>query len=108
MPAVNELVDKGVSKDTVESLKQLAASVEGVQDVHKVRTRYQGVAVFVDLHISVDGAISVEEGHAIADKVELLLQDSEYDVVDALVHVDPHMSESRPQQRRTRRRGQPL
>lgn len=108
MPAVNELVDKGVSKDTVESLKQLAASVEGVQDVHKVRTRYQGVAVFVDLHISVDGSISVEEGHAIADKVELLLQGSEFDVVDALVHVDPHMSESRPQRRRTRRRGQTL
>lgn len=109
MPAVNELVDKGVSKDTVESLKQLAASVEGVQNVHKVRTRYQGFAVFVDLHISVDGAISVEEGHAIADKVELLLQDSEYDVVDALVHVDPHLSDRPgPRQRRTRRRGQPL
>ncbi|MEZ6854876.1 cation diffusion facilitator family transporter [Halodesulfovibrio aestuarii] len=89
MPAVNELVDKGVPKDTVESLKSLAASVGGVQDVHKVRTRYQGVAVFVDLHISVDGSISVEEGHAIAEEVENLLQQSEFDVVDALVHVDP-------------------
>ncbi|KAF1075560.1 cation diffusion facilitator family transporter [Halodesulfovibrio sp. MK-HDV] len=108
LPAVNELVDKGVSKDTVESLKLLAASVDGVQDVHKVRTRYQGLAVFVDLHISVDGAISVEEGHAIADKVEALLQGSEYDVADALVHVDPHRSDRRPQQRRTRRRGQSL
>lgn len=108
MPAVNELVDKGVSTDTVDSLKRLAASVEGVKDVHKVRTRYQGLAVFVDLHISVDGAISVEEGHAIADKVESLLQSSEFDVADALVHVDPHVAESRPQQRRTRRRGQSL
>ncbi len=109
MPAVNELADKGVPKDTVESLRLLAASVEGVQDVHKVRTRYQGLAVFVDLHISVDGAISVEEGHAIADKVESLLQGSEYDVADALVHVDPYMPDRHePWQRRTRRRGQSL
>lgn len=106
MPAVNVLVDKGVPEDTVENLKKLAASVEGVQDVHKVRTRYQGVAVFVDLHISVDGSISVEDGHAIADKVETLLQGSEYDVVEALVHVDPHMPERHgAQQRRIRRRG---
>lgn len=106
MPAVNELVDKGVPEDTVENLKKLAASVEGVQDVHKVRTRYQGVAVFIDLHISVDSSISVEDGHAIADEVETLLQGSEYDVADALVHVDPHMPErDGPRQRRTRRRG---
>lgn len=106
MPAVNELVDKGVPKEIVDSLEELAVSVEGVKDVHKVRTRYQGVAVFVDLHISVDASISVEEGHAIAEKVENLLQSSEFEVADALVHVDPQKSkEHGNQQRRTRRRG---
>ncbi|SIN68519.1 cation diffusion facilitator family transporter [Halodesulfovibrio marinisediminis] len=106
MPAVNELVDKGVSTETVEDLKKLAESVDGVLDVHKVRTRYQGVAVFVDLHVAVDGSISVEEGHAIADRVETLLMNSEYDVADALVHVDPYIPERRVrQQRRMRKRG---
>lgn len=106
MPAVNELVDRGASSETVDDLKEMARSVEGVVDVHKVRTRYQGLAVFVDLHIEVDGSISVEEGHSIADRVETLLVDSEYNVADAIVHVDPYMPE-RPmnQRRRQRRRG---
>lgn len=109
MPAVNVLVDKGASEEVVEELKTLAASVEGVKDVHKLRTRYQGVAVYVDLHISVDGSISVEEGHSIADRVETLLLESEYDVADALVHVDPYMTKERyNQQRRIRRRGRSI
>ncbi|MCT4626923.1 cation diffusion facilitator family transporter [Halodesulfovibrio sp.] len=106
LPAVNELVDKGVPETVAKELQDLALSVEGVLDVHKLRTRYQGVAVFVDLHISVDGSISVEEGHAIADKVEALLEGSDYDIADALVHVDPQrLDSSETRQRRMRNRG---
>ncbi|WP_066858689.1 cation diffusion facilitator family transporter [Halodesulfovibrio spirochaetisodalis] len=109
VPAVNELVDKGAPDDVLGGLKDLVLSVEGVMDVHKLRTRYQGLAVFVDLHISVDGKITVEEGHAIADSVENVLENSEYEVADALVHVDPVSSnDAKSQQRRRRRRGRDM
>ena len=46
-------------------------------------------SIQVDLHIAVDGAMSVREGHAIADDVRDCLIDEIQDVVDVIVHVDP-------------------
>ncbi|MCG8533251.1 MAG: cation diffusion facilitator family transporter [Desulfovibrionales bacterium] len=106
IPALNELVDKGVSDEVRADLTRLALSIDGVCDVYKLRTRFQGLAVFVDLHIAVDKNISVEEGHAIADAVEHILESSKHDVADALVHVDPYdHAEPMPRPIRRRRHG---
>ena len=106
IPALNELVDKGVSDEVRTDLTRLALSIDGVCDVYKLRTRFQGLAVFVDLHIAVDKNISVEEGHAIADAVEQILESSKHDVADALVHVDPYdHAEPMPRPIRRRRHG---
>ena len=103
VPAINELVDRGAPIEVANGLRALALGVDGVKDVHKIRTRYQGVALFVDLHIAVDGNMTVQEGHAIADAVEKTLESSKFDVADALVHVDPHGPVTEGRRRRRRR-----
>ena len=51
--------------------------------------RYISNSIQVDLHIVVDGSMTVREGHAIADDVRDCLIEEIPDVVDVVVHVDP-------------------
>lgn len=98
-PSLAVLMDQGVDEEVVKKLKAAAANVPGVENVHDLRTRYLGGSASVDLHIEVNPAISVMEGHAIADSVEealkkLPISELGTEVIDVLVHVDP-MGEKR-------------
>jgi cation diffusion facilitator family transporter len=64
-------------------------SVPGVMGCHHIRTRGSAAEVYVDLHVQVDSALSVAEGHAIAETVERVLCSEFTTVVDAIVHLEP-------------------
>jgi cation diffusion facilitator family transporter len=88
-PGVSELVDAGAPEDIQKKITNIACNNPGVQEVHKVRTRYISTSIQVDLHIVVDGSISVRQGHAIADAVENQILDSIPNVLGVIIHVDP-------------------
>ena len=88
-PGVSELIDAGAPKDIQKKIADIACNNQGVQEAHKVRTRYISTSILVDMHIVVDGSISVRDGHAIADAVEYKIIDSIPNVLDVVVHVDP-------------------
>ncbi|UZP67945.1 cation diffusion facilitator family transporter [Desulfovibrio mangrovi] len=92
-PALEMLIDRTAPTEVMDRLNELACSVPGVLSVHRLRSRYQGAGLLVDMHIGVDGGISVKEGHDIADAVERLLLTEELDVAEVLVHVDPWLPE---------------
>ena len=48
-----------------------------------------GLDYYVDLHVGVDGSISVNEGHDIAHRVKAAIQQSDSRVADVLVHIEP-------------------
>ncbi|MFB5662194.1 cation diffusion facilitator family transporter [Alteribacillus sp. HJP-4] len=76
------------SEDTVEMRRQ-AANVEGVMQIDELLAREHGHYVIVDIKLSVDPLITVEEGHAIGKQVkETLLADK--NVKDVFVHVNPY------------------
>jgi cation diffusion facilitator family transporter len=89
-PALAELVDAGASAQVRQQLAELAQGVEGVINLHHLRTRFMGGRLHVDLHIRVDARLTVHEGHEIAHRVRDKLVDEGPDVVDVLVHVEPH------------------
>ncbi len=89
-PALNELVDRGAPAADRRRIEALALDVPGVESAHALRTRYVGSALSVDLHVEVDGALSVAEGHAIAVRVRQVLLDDGPDVADAVVQIEPH------------------
>ena len=88
-PGISELIDAGAPRDIQKKITEIACNNQGVQEVHKVRTRYISTSILVDMHIVVDGSISVREGHAIADEVEDHIIDSIPNVLDVVIHVDP-------------------
>jgi cation diffusion facilitator family transporter len=97
-PAFQKLVDSGGPKETVDAISKTARSTPGVRDVHIVRTRYIGGSrLAVDLHVLVDGALSVSDGHNIASAVRDQLIAEHPDIVDVIVHTEPFHSQRAPQ-----------
>jgi len=88
-PAVSELVDAGAPEEIQKKIAKIVCNTSGVREVHAVRTRYVSSSIQIDMHIVVDGSISVREGHEIADKVENSIISGLPEVVDVVVHVDP-------------------
>jgi cation diffusion facilitator family transporter len=88
-PALAELIDSGATRQDYEKILELAGQVNGVQSVHKVRTRRNGAGLYVDLHAVVDGAISVHAGHDIATRLQRKLIVDGPSVADVVVHIEP-------------------
>jgi cation diffusion facilitator family transporter len=79
-----------------ERLTTLAAAVPGVLRVHGVRTRGWGDAVYVDLMVHLDGAMSLREAHDVADRIEEELSKAHPEIVDVVVHLEPEGHEGGP------------
>ncbi len=93
-PALAEIMDAAPPEDVMDGMKATAAAVPGVDALDKCRVRKTGLNYYVDLHIRVDGAISVLEGHRIAHRVKDALRANHPEVADALVHVEPQADDS--------------
>ncbi len=70
-------------------------SVEGVKGAHNIRTRGTGAFVHMDMSILVDPSISVDDGHDIAQTLELWLCKQYPGLKDVVIHVEPDTEEQR-------------
>ena len=89
-PALDQLIDAGAPAADRRLIEELALQIDGVESAHAVRTRYVGADLAVDMHVEVDGGLSVAEGHRIAVAVRRKLLDEGPSVHDALVQIEPH------------------
>ena len=62
-PALDEVMDASVSDDIEQQVISIASSVDGVVAIEKSRIRKSGLGYLMDLHVEVDSAISVMDGH---------------------------------------------
>src|SRR5574338_1609707 len=60
------LLGAGASPELRQKLVDVASSVPGVQRVHHTMTEYVGPRLVVDLHINVDGQMTLDEAHSIS------------------------------------------
>ena len=67
---------------------EIALAHEGVRGLHDLRTRSSGVHVFIQMHLEMDGEITLNEAHVIADAVELDLL-RVFPNAEVIVHEDP-------------------
>jgi cation diffusion facilitator family transporter len=89
LPAFQEIMDTAPGGKIVRSIRTVASSVPGVVGVEKCYARKMGLDYYVDLHVGVNGNISVHEGHEIAHRVKSAIQQSDSRVADVLVHIEP-------------------
>jgi cation diffusion facilitator family transporter len=88
-PALAEIMDAAPSGEIVSEVKQIANSVPKVRGIDKCYVRKMGFDYYVDIHIKVDGNLTVEEGHRISHIVKDRLLKTDLRVTDVLVHVEP-------------------
>jgi cation diffusion facilitator family transporter len=87
--SVGGLMDVAVQPETQRMIREvIATNAEGAIEAHDIRTRQAGKMTFIDFHLVVPGAMSVDTAHAICDRIEARLREV---VKDALItiHVEP-------------------
>lgn len=88
-PALDDIMDAHASEELDAEVRTIAESVEGVTYTEKCRIRRSGMRLLMDLHISVDGDLTVHKGHRIAHDVHDRLCGSHLPIADVVVHVEP-------------------
>lgn len=88
-PALGELMDAAVPIEIENRIRAAAAEVEGVLAVEKCRVRKSGLGFLVDVHLTVDGDITVHQGHRIGHAVKDRLHASQIPIIDVLTHIEP-------------------
>lgn len=86
--AIRELVDTGVPEEELAAIRATLAATPGVVDLHDLRTRRMAQRVLVDVHLQVDGEITVRAGHEIGETARRRVLAAHPDVLDVLVHLD--------------------
>lgn len=81
------LVDKVVVDP--DRVREVACSIDGVEDCHRVRSRGTEGAAQVDLHLLLDGEITLREAHETAHRVEAELRRLLPEIVDVTIHMEP-------------------
>ena len=82
------LTGAGAPQELREKIVKAAESVPGVLKVHHTMTEYVGPKLVVDIHINVDGNLSLNKAHEISDLVNRKLEEIP-DVDRAYIHVEP-------------------
>ena len=87
--SVGGLMDVAVPKEIQHTIREvIAINAEGAIEAHDIRTRQAGKMTFIDFHLVVPGAMSVDAAHAICDTIEAKLREAVRDV-QITIHVEP-------------------
>ncbi|MGV3483116.1 MAG: cation diffusion facilitator family transporter, partial [Planctomycetaceae bacterium] len=68
-----ELMDQQADEATTARVGEVATQIDAVENVEKLRVRKSGLEFFAEIHIEVDGHLTVSEGHRIGHDVKDLL-----------------------------------
>ena len=83
-----QLMDQELPDDEREKIREIAQSHPEVAAAHDLRTRVAGPTAFIQLHIEMDGEMSLIRAHEISDEVEASLR-SAYPNAEIIIHQDP-------------------
>jgi cation diffusion facilitator family transporter len=95
-PSVSDLMDTAPPKNIQEQVRNASLQVEGVTETEQCRVRKMGLEYYVDLHVKVDGGMSVTDGHGIAHRVKDAVRQAVPEVADVLVHIEPAGPKTKP------------
>lgn len=86
---LKEFIDTAPDPAVLQRIRQCALGVNGVLDAHDLRVRTSGGLYQMEIHVVVDGRLTVTDGHKIAKEVEACLSEDIADFDRVIVHVDP-------------------
>ena len=88
-PSLKELMDASLPEDVEKEIVSLSMSVDGVRNVHELKTRRNGISIIIEAHMVVDPNITVEKAHDIVTAVEDVLRRRYGDGTQISIHIEP-------------------
>jgi ferrous-iron efflux pump FieF len=86
--ALDQLMDRELPPEDRARIVRIATSHPNVTNVHDLKTRMAGSAVFIQLHLGLDPDMKLAEAHAISDGVEKAIERA-FPAADVIIHQDP-------------------
>ena len=89
MKSIHVLTDKSPHASIISDIEGVILSTPKVSSYHKLKVRQAGSKLFLEMHIQVDPAMSVAEGHNVAHDVKEKLSKKFQNLKEATIHVEP-------------------
>ena len=89
LPSLAELLETSLPEDIEQEIIRIASSVKGVNDIHDLKTRRNGISFIIDAHIVVNPEMSIVEAHDISTDVEEALRMKYGQETQLSIHVEP-------------------
>ena len=90
LPSLAELLEKSLPEEIESDIIATAYSVQGVENIHELKTRRNGISYIIDAHIVVNPHISIIEAHNIATNVEDALREKYGNETQINIHTEPY------------------
>ena len=88
-PSIGELTEQSLPEETEKEILKLIESVDGVSDPHNLRTRRIGSNIAAEVHIRMDGNLTLNEAHEKASAIERLYGERFGKDSHIIIHMEP-------------------
>jgi ferrous-iron efflux pump FieF len=88
MASLDRLMDRELPDVDRARIREIALGHAEVKSVHDLRTRSAGPDVFIQIHLEMDGDMTLQRSHEISDEVEHSIQ-SAFPNAEVIIHQDP-------------------
>ena len=88
-PSFGELTDSSLPAETEKEILEIIQGVEGVSDPHNLRTRRIGKRIAAEVHIRMDGNVTLEAAHEKASEVERRVRERFGSDAHVSIHMEP-------------------
>lgn len=89
LPSLAELLETSLPDEIEKDIISIAESVPGVENIHELKTRRNGISYIIDAHIVVNPQMSITEAHNIATDVENALREKYGHETQINIHIEP-------------------
>jgi cation diffusion facilitator family transporter len=72
----------------VDQIRQAVVTVPGVVNCHQIRVRTSGPRLFADIHVTMEGSLSLSAAHALSEQIEQAIRQINPEI-DVTVHEEP-------------------
>ena len=86
---LEELLERSLPKELEDEIIGIIMSDSRLSDLHNLKTRRLGANFAIELHVRVDGAMSVNDSHELTQSIEKRLKEKYGDGTQVIIHIEP-------------------
>ncbi|HJU19204.1 MAG TPA: cation diffusion facilitator family transporter [Stellaceae bacterium] len=86
--ATDVLLDRELPDADRQRIEEIVRRDSRARGIHDLRTRHAGDRLFIEFHLEIDGQLTIEQGHEIADSLEGAVR-AAYPMAEVIVHEEP-------------------